>query len=168
MEPGVFLWLKHFYMMTGKEKFEQNARDLLRLGKATDVLTREAADHLGLTSQGHNWNDRVGAFIGHAEDPKKYAQKWKDKQDHIHKRFWITDPSEVEAIKLRSGLLGLDDPSGHYNIACLTPHDLTVNTRTMCQLIQSYLEKNCDVKSHFGCNVVKIDQQETANGKMRV
>ena len=149
--PGLMLrWVWYFFKNNDEDSIQRNAAKMLKLGDATGNLFEEAMQHLGLDAQGHNFCRTPGLVLFHAADPEATVTAKHARFGAVKKKMYVTG-QELEKIKKESALLGLE---GHdYNIGCLEPDNLTINTMTFCQSLRRYLESK-DVRFHF-CSEVR-------------
>lgn len=154
--PGLMLrWLWFFFQSKSEESIQLNSRKMLELGCATGPLFKELVDNLNLDAPAHNFTQTPGLLLFHAADPDAAVAKKHERFGAVKRKLYVTC-QELADIKNSSGLQGLDEFD--YNVGCVEPDNLTVNTRTLCRSLQDYLASR-GVEFHYSCAVTQIVTQ---------
>jgi len=151
--PGLLLrWMWYFYQNVDDASIQRNAAWMLELGTATSQLFQEAASHLGLNEQCHNFKRTPGLVLSHATDPEATVAEKQARFGSVKHKHYIFG-EDLEAVKKESGLEGLE--CFNFNLGCIEPNNFTINTRSFCKKLEQYL-KSHGVMFHYCSQVDRL------------
>ena len=141
LEPNFFLWLKHFYMNSSKEQILYHSEGMRQMGAAITPLMEELFQDTGFDRKAHNFHYTPGLLLSSVENPEEFIQKKRNLFDEIFAKQFVTE-EKLALVKQESGIQGLEDPSINFNVGCVEPRNITVNTRKICKSLKEYLIEN--------------------------
>lgn len=152
-QPAVMAtWFWYFLENRSEERILRNAGRMREIGRCTGPLFEETVADLGLDVKAHNFFHTPGLVLYKADDPDALVASKHSRFGSVLKKKYVTD-GELSDIIDESGLPGL--PHFGFNVGCVEPNNLTINTRSFCCSLRRRLEDQ-GVRFHFCAKVQEI------------